>query len=156
MEICYNPVGVVRSGFKTPQQHEEYEHGGEGTVEVFPEFEDGLKDIEKHFSHCFVIYHMHLSRDEGLIVRPFGDQRYPEIGVFASGGPFRPNPIGITPCRILGVEGNKLHLKGLDAMDGSPVLDIKPYSLQHYGIVNPRVAKWEEDHHGKGSRDPGE
>ncbi len=155
MDICYKPIGVVRSGFKRPEQHDEYEHGGEGTVEVFTEYKDGLLDLDKHFSHCFVVYHMHRSESRGLVVRPFGDLRYPEIGVFASGGPFRPNPIAITPCRILKVEGNKLHLAGLDAMDGSPVLDIKPYSPQHYGVENPRVAKWEVEHHGKGPKHPG-
>ena len=155
MEICYKPIGVVRSEFKSMEQRHEYEHGVEGIVELFPEYEKGLMDIDKHFSHCFVIFHMHLSKDIGLVVRPFMDPKYPEIGVFASGGAFRPNPLGITPCRIIKVEGNKLYLAGLDAMDGSPVLDIKPYSPQHYGIVNPRVAKWEEEHHGKGPKDPG-
>lgn len=155
MEICYKQIGIVRSKFKSREQHHEYEHSGEGIVEVFPEYEKGLMDIEKHFSHCFVIFHMHLSEDIGLVVRPFMDPKYPEIGVFASGGAFRPNPLAITPCRIIKVEGNKLYLKGLDAMDGSPVLDIKPYSPQHYGVVNPRVAKWEEEHHGKGPKDPG-
>lgn len=156
MEICYKQIGVVRSEFKTHEQHDEYEHGrGEGVIELFPEYEKGLMDIEKHFSHCFVVYHMHLSRDVGLVVRPFGDPRYPEIGVFASGGPFRPNRIAITPCRIVKVEGNKLHVEGLDAMDESPVLDIKPYSPQHYGVANPRVSKWEEEHHGRGPKHPG-
>ncbi len=154
MEICYKQIGVVSSEFKNPEQHDEFEHGGEGVVEVFPEYSDGLLGIDEHFSHCFVIYHMHHAEDIGLVVHPFGDSRYPEIGVFASGGPFCPNSIAITPCRIIKVDGNKLHLVGLDAMDGSPVLDIKPYSLQHYGVVNPRVATWEEEHHGKGAKHP--
>jgi len=155
MDICYKQIGIVTTDFKTPEQHDEFEQGeGRATVELFPEYEEGLLDIDKHFSHCFVIYHMHLSKDPGLVVHPFGDPKYPKIGVFASGGPFRPNLIAIPPCRILKVEGNNLHLLGLDAMDGSPVLDIKPYSPQHYGVLNPRVAKWEEDHHGFGPKDP--
>jgi tRNA-Thr(GGU) m(6)t(6)A37 methyltransferase TsaA len=155
MEICYKQIGTIRSDFKTLKQHDEFEHGeGKALIELFPEYEEGLLDIEKHFSHCFVIYHLHLSKDVGLTMHPFMDPKYPKIGVFASGGPFRPNPIAITPCRIVHVEGNRLHVEGLDAMDGSPVIDIKPYSPQHYGVVNPRVAKWEEEHHGTGPKDP--
>lgn len=155
MEISYKPIGIVRSGFKSKEQHDEYENGGEAIVEVFPEYQDGLKDLDKHFSHCFVIYHMHRVKGGPLVVHPFGNPRYPEIGAFASGGPLHPNPIGITPCRIIRIEGNKLHLAGLDAMDGSPVLDIKPYSPQHYGVSKSRVPKWEEEHHGKGPKDRG-
>ena len=154
MEICYKQIGVVKSDFKSPEQHDKFEEGGEGIVEVFPEYELGLKGIEEHFSHCFIIFHMHLSKDAGLTIRPLNDPKYPEVGVFASAGRFRPNLIAITPCRIMKVEGNKLYLKGLDALDGSPVLDIKPYSPQHYGVVNPRVGKWEEEHHGPGPKHP--
>ncbi len=152
MEVCYRPIGVVRSEFKSPEQHDEYEHGGSGIVELYPEYAEGLRGLADHFSHCMVVYHMHMSKDVGMVLRPFGDPKYPEIGVFASGGPFRPNTVGVTPCRIVRVEGRNLHLEGLDAMDGSPVIDIKPYSLQHYGVKNPEVAVWEEEHHGKGER----
>lgn len=152
MEICYDPIGVVRSEFTSEEQHHEFEEGGEGIVELLPEYQEGLKDLDKHFSHCFVIYHMHTAKaTESMIVRPFGKPKYPEIGVFASGGPFHPNLLGITPCQIIKVEGNKLYLKGLDAMDGSPVLDIKPYSPQHYGVEECRYGFWEDDHHGHGA-----
>jgi tRNA-Thr(GGU) m(6)t(6)A37 methyltransferase TsaA len=152
-DIKYKPIGVVRSEFKSPEQSDYYEREGEGIVELYPEYKDGLKDIEKYFSHVLVVYHMHTAKRSGMIVRPFDDPRFPEIGVFASGGPSHPNPIGITPCRILKVEGNKLYLKGLDAMDGSPVLDIKPYSPQHYTVLNPKYAGWEDEHHGKEPKD---
>ncbi len=151
MEICYRPIGIVRSEFKSPEQHEEFEDSGEGVVEVFEEYSEGLYNLAEHFSHVFIIYHMHRAEFRGLRVRPpHGDE---EIGVFASGGPWRPNPIGITPCRIIKIEGNKLYLRGLDAMDGSPVLDIKPYSPQHYTITNPKYGAWEDRHHKRKTKD---
>jgi len=151
-EICYKPIGIVRSEFKKPEQHDEFEDSGIGEVELFEEFAPGLEALKEHFSHVLVVFHMHnISWKGNLKVKPpHGDF---EIGVFASGGPWRPNPIGVTPCRILEVNGNKLKLKGLDAMDGSPVLDIKPYSPHHYTVLNPRYGEWEDKHHKKKYRD---
>ncbi len=151
-EICYKPIGYVRSEFKNFEQHDQFEDDGEAEVVLFEEYAEGLYKLKEHFSHVFVVYHMHRIEWKGnLIVKPpHGDF---EIGVFASGGPWRPNPIGITPCRIIEVEGNVLRLKGLDAMDGSPVLDIKPYSPHHYAVLNPKYGEWEDRHHKKKYRD---
>lgn len=148
MKIKYSPIGIVRSEFKTVEQHDEFENKGKGIIEIYPGYVEGLDGLETHFSHCLVIYHMHKVEEAPLKVTPFGDPKYPLIGVFASGGPIHPNPIGVTPCRITKIEGNRMYLDGLDAMNGSPVLDIKPYSSQHYGVKEARVAQWEKDHHG--------
>jgi len=150
-EVCYQPIGIVRSEFKTPEQHDEFEDSGIGVIEVFEPYREGLYNLQEHFSHVFVVYHMHNVTWGGeLKVRPpHGDY---DIGVFASGGPWRPNPLGITPCEILEVSERGLKLKGLDAMDGSPVLDIKPYSPHHYDVKNPRYGEWEDRHHKKDHR----
>ena len=91
---------------------------------MFPEYAEGLMDIEG-FSHIILIYHFHLSRKPSLKVKPFMDDK--AHGVFAMRGPSRPNPIGISVVRLVKVEGNVLHVQDVDIVDGTPVLDIKPY-----------------------------
>lgn len=98
--------------------------GVAGTVEVFAEYEAGLRDVEG-FSHLTVLYHLHLVREPGLVVRPFLDTE--SRGVFATRSPQRPNPIGISTVRLVGVEGRTLHVEDVDVADGTPLLDIKPY-----------------------------
>ncbi len=125
--ISYKPIGVIHSPFKeakgTPIQPTAAKKVV-GVVEVFPEYAEGLKDLEG-FSHVILIYHFHLSKKHSLTVKPFLDDQ--EHGVFATRSPSRPNPIGISVVRLLSVEKNKLHIQGLDVVDGTPLLDIKPY-----------------------------
>ena len=126
-EITYKPIGVIHSPFKEPKGTPIQPAGAEGiagTVEIFPEYVEGLKDIEG-FSHIILIYHFHLSKKAPLRVKPFMDDR--EHGVFAMPGPSRPNPIGISIVRLVRVEGNILHIRDIDIVDRTPVLDIKPY-----------------------------
>lgn len=99
-------------------------HSMEGTIEILPEFEAGLKDIEG-FSHLFVIWAFHRSEGFSLISNPPNDTH--ERGVFASRSPRRPNPIALTVVELLRREGRSLHVKGVDMIDGTPILDIKPY-----------------------------
>jgi len=127
MEILYKPIGIIRSPFKEtagtpiqPSAGKDYE----GIVEVFPEYIDGLQDLEG-FSHVILIYHFHLVKDGPLKVKPFMDDQ--EHGIFAIRGPSRPNPIGISVTRLLRIEANKIFVKGIDIIDGTPLLDIKPY-----------------------------
>jgi len=126
-EITYRPIGVVHSPFKepkgTPIQPSAAE-GISGTVEIFPEYAEGLRDIEG-FSHIFLIYHFHLSKGARLIAKPFMDNE--ERGVFAMRGPSRPNTIGISIVRLIRVEDNIIHIQDVDIVDGTPLLDIKPY-----------------------------
>ncbi len=126
-EIKYKPIGVIHSPFKEPKGtpiQSTAAKGVVGTVEVFPEYVEGLRDLEG-FSHVILIYHFHLSGKPSMIVKPFLDDQ--EHGVFATRAPSRPNPIGLSVVRLLSVEGNKLHVQDLDIVDGTPLLDIKPY-----------------------------
>ena len=126
-EIKYKPIGIIHSPFKeskgTPIQPKAAK-GIEGRVEVFPEYTEGLKDLEG-FSHIIVIYHFHLSKKSSLKIKPFmGNQIR---GVFATRAPSRPNPIGISVVRLIRINENTLHVKDVDIVDETPLLDIKPY-----------------------------
>jgi len=128
-EIVYKPVGIIHSPFKNPKGMPIQPTGAEGvagTVEVFQEYCTGLKDIEG-FSHIILIYHFHLSDGYScsLEVRPYMDKN--THGVFATRIPGRPNPIGISVVRYVKVEGCMLHIQDVDILDGTPLLDIKPY-----------------------------
>ena len=142
-KITYKPIGVVHSPFQeprgTPIQPAGAE-GVEGTIEVFPEYAEGLTDIEG-FSHVILIYHFHLSRKPSLKVKPFMDDK--AHGVFAMRGPSRPNPIGISVVRLVRVEKNVLHVQDVDVVDGTPVLDIKPY-VPEFDIRPVERAGWLE------------
>lgn len=123
---CF-PIGIIRSPFKDikgmPIQPEGAE-GVLGTVEIDVEFAAGLKDLEG-FSHIFLLYYFHMSRGYSLKVKPFLDDR--PHGVFATRAPRRPNPIGMSIVRLMRVDGNILHIQDVDILDGTPLLDIKPY-----------------------------
>ncbi len=98
--------------------------GVAGTVEVIPEYGDGLKDLDG-FSHIFLLYHFHLSQGYSLTVKPYLDDSL--RGVFATRAPRRPNAIGISGVRLVEIEGCTLHIEDLDIVDSTPLLDIKPY-----------------------------
>ena len=121
------PIGYVRSPFSSTvavpkglgAKHEE-----EGTLEILQEFEPGLTDVEG-FSHLFVIWAFDRSEGYELIGTPPTDDR--PHGVFATCSPRRPNPIGLTVVELLGRGGTSLRVRGVDMLDGTPILDIKPY-----------------------------
>jgi tRNA-Thr(GGU) m(6)t(6)A37 methyltransferase TsaA len=128
VKIELRPIGVIRTPFKKPQGTPIQPPAGRdhvGTVEVLPEYEEGLKDLEG-FSHIILVYHFHLSKETPLTVRPFMDNV--DHGVFATRAPSRPNPIGVSTVRLEKVEGNILHIRDVDIVDGTPLLDIKPYT----------------------------
>lgn len=144
MMISYKPIGIIRTPFKEPQGTPIQPTGGEGIegiVEVYPEYQSGLKDIGG-FSHLILIYHFHLIKDYSLKAKPFMDDK--EHGIFAIRGPARPNPIGLSVVRLIQVEGNLLHIQDLDIIDGTPLLDIKPYVPRFDGRTNVRTG-WLED-----------
>lgn len=126
-EIIYKPIGIIHSLFKDvkgmPIQTTAAQ-GIAGTIEIEPDYAGGLKDIEG-FSHIILIYHFHLSEGYSLEVRPFMDDHL--RGVFATRAPGRPNPIGLSVVRLVKVEGSTLHIEDVDIVDGTPLLDIKPY-----------------------------
>ena len=129
-EIRYQPIGVIHSPFKEPKGtpiQPTAARGIPGTVEVFPEYAEGLEGIGG-FSHLILIYHFHLSRKAPLKVKPFMDDK--PHGIFTIRGPSRPNPIGISVVHLLKVEGNILYVQDIDIVNGTPLLDIKPYVPQ--------------------------
>ena len=125
--VTYKPIGVVHSPYKDVVGMPIQPVGAEdvrGTVEVEPEYAAGLKDIED-FSHIFLIYHLHLSEGYSLEVKPFLDDKF--HGVFATRVPKRPNAIGMSVVRLMKVEGSIIHVADVDIVDGTPLLDLKPY-----------------------------
>lgn len=121
------PVGFVRSPHTDTAQIPKgcgAKHEAEGFVEILPEFEEGLLDIEG-FSHLFLIWVFDRAEGFELTGAPPTDER--QHGVFATRSPRRPNPLGLTVVRLLGREDGRLRVAGLDMLDGTPVLDIKPY-----------------------------
>jgi tRNA-Thr(GGU) m(6)t(6)A37 methyltransferase TsaA len=125
--VTYRPIGVIRSPFTEREGMPLQSVAAadvHGRIELEPEFEPGLKDLDG-FSHLHVITHLHRSEPGALVVVPFLDDTV--RGVFATRSPRHPNPIGLSVVRLLGVAGRTLQVAGLDLLDGTLVLDIKPY-----------------------------
>lgn len=144
LRVVYRPIGVIRTGHtdagRTPIQPV-YAQGCPGRVEVFPEFQDGLADIEG-FSHVYLIYHFDRAGPARLRVKPYLDNV--ERGVFATRAPCRPNAIGLSVVELVSREGNILNLDGLDVLDGTPLLDIKPYTARFDRIETARNG-WQDE-----------
>jgi tRNA-Thr(GGU) m(6)t(6)A37 methyltransferase TsaA len=147
-EILYKPIGIIHSPFKevkgTPIQPAGAK-GIDGNVEVFPEYAQGLKDLEG-FSHIILLYHFHLSKKPSMTVTPFMDSS--PRGIFATRSQRRPNPIGISVVQLVGIEDNILHIQDVDMIDGTPLLDIKPYvpdfdirEIQRFGWLENNIHK---------------
>jgi len=121
------PVGYVRSPYSDTRDIPKgpgAKHEAEGSIEVLPEFEAGLQDIEG-FSHLYIIWVFDRVTGYSLTAQPPTDDR--SHGVFATRSPERPNPLGLTVVELLRREGNTLHVRGVDMLDGTPILDLKPY-----------------------------
>ena len=125
-EFVMRPIGVIHTPFtdtsQTPIQSSISDAIGQ--VEVYPEFTDGLQDVEG-FSHVHLLYAFHCSAGYALRAKPFLDDNV--RGLFATRHPCRPNPIGLSVVRLLARHGNVLEVEGVDVFDGTPLLDIKPY-----------------------------
>ena len=126
MEFIMHPIGVIHSPFtdksKTPIQPSR--STAKGTIEFFSDFAKGLADVEG-FSHIILLYIFHCSSGYELQVKPFLDNQL--RGLFATRHPCRPNPIGISIVRLLNCQNNILEIEGVDVLDNTPLLDIKPY-----------------------------
>ena len=121
------PIGFVISPYKSPSDVPKglgAKHDADGALKILPEFEAGLADIEG-FSHLIVIWEFDRSQGFELTATPPSDNR--THGVFATRSPLRPNPIALTTVELLGRDGADLHVRGVDMLDGTPILDIKPY-----------------------------
>jgi tRNA-Thr(GGU) m(6)t(6)A37 methyltransferase TsaA len=126
-KVIYTPIGIIHSPFKEPKGTPIQPPGARGvggSVEVFPEYAEGLKDLDG-FSHIMLIYHFHLAKRSSLLVKPFMDDQ--PHGIFAIRAPSRPNPIGVSVVRLTRVQKNILYIEDVDILDGTPLLDIKPY-----------------------------
>jgi len=144
MKIKFEPIGIVHSPFKEPHGMPIQPAGARGirgSVEVFEEFRPGLKDLDG-FSHVVLIYFLHLSRGFSLKVVPFMDTEL--RGVFATRAPKRPNPIGLSVVRLTGIDEGILRIEDVDIVDGTPLLDIKPYVPEFDSPVKVRTGWLEE------------
>lgn len=122
-----HPIGLIRSPYTETSQIPKgpgAKHDAEGVLELLPEYEAGLKDVEG-FSHLFVLWVFDRATGYDLVAAPPVDPR--PHGVFSTRSPRRPNPIGLTVVKVLGVAGNKVRVRGVDMLDGTPILDVKPY-----------------------------
>jgi tRNA-Thr(GGU) m(6)t(6)A37 methyltransferase TsaA len=155
-DLTYKPIGVIHSPFKEPKNvpiQAAASRGVEGTIEIYPQYVEGLCDLEG-FSHIILIYHFHLVKDCSLMVKPFLDDKL--HGIFATRAPARPNKIGLSVVRLIGRENGVLRIQGVDMLDGTPLLDIKPYVPQ-FDCVEALKIGWFTDKIGKlgSTRDDG-
>ena len=142
MEFIMRPIGIIHSPFtekdKTPIQASRSQ--AIGMVEIYPEFAGGLKDIEV-LSYIYLLYAFHASSGYTLQVKPFLDNQ--EYGIFATRYPYRPSPIGISIVKLLFCRENFLTIEGIDTLDGTPLLDIKPYIPDFDSRTEVRVGWYE-------------
>lgn len=162
-DINLTPIGTVRNGLKKPMPRSKnglpdddyYDNlekylkkieSLESEIIIFPKYEDGLDGIEE-FSHIFILFWPHLLSEQKrstLCVHPMGRRDISKKGVFATCSPMRPNPILLSPVILIERKKNILKVRGLDALDQSLVIDIKPY-LSHYHLIEgTRCPKWIE------------
>jgi tRNA-Thr(GGU) m(6)t(6)A37 methyltransferase TsaA len=150
MTIEFSPIGIIHSPFTEPDGMPIQPAGAagvKGTIEVFPEFRAGLRDLDG-FSHVILLYHLHRSRGFDLRVVPFLDAE--PRGLFATRAPRRPNAIGLSVVPLERIEDGLLHVRNIDALDGTPLLDIKPYVPEFDADAEVRTGWLEEA--GKGVR----
>jgi tRNA-Thr(GGU) m(6)t(6)A37 methyltransferase TsaA len=145
--VC-RPIGIIHTPFKELENMPIQPSGAagiRGAVELFPEFTEGLKDLDG-FSHIILLYRLHESRGYKLIVTPFLDSE--RRGLFATRAPKRPNPIGLSIVRLVQIRGSSLEIENVDILDGTPLLDIKPYVPEFDHQENCRIG-WLEQARGK-------
>ncbi len=146
---CFKPIGFVRTRYSDEEVKASL-RGVDGWVEVLEEYAEGLRGL-KGFSHIILVAYLHKTTEEHrrvLVVRPrrllrlgLSLDELPEVGVFATDSPHRPNPIAITIVKLHSVKGRLLRVSGLDLYDGTPVLDIKPYTASRR-VEKPSYPRW--------------
>lgn len=138
LTVTFRPIGVIHSPHKDPAAtpiQPAFAADCPGRAELLPEFAAGLADIEG-FSHLYLVFWLHRAGPPRLRVKPFLQDV--ERGVFATRAPSRPNPIGLSLVRLIRREGNVLHLAGVDVLDGTPLLDLKPYAPRYDRVEDSR------------------
>jgi len=158
MDMMLKPVGVVRSDMAEPSlvarsgdldwnnedQRPTHTHDNVAEIIIHPEYADLLEGIDD-FSHILVLYWAHQVETDGRTltkVHPMGRKDLPSVGVFSTCSPARPNPILVIAVKLLEQNGTTLRVAGLDAVDGSPVLDIKPYLPSYYSVSDAKLSGW--------------
>jgi len=147
VEFKFKAIGVIHSPFKRDEDIDVKKFADpqgfdqiQGELEIFKEYEEGLKDTEG-FSHLVVIFAFHKTEGYQLYAKPFLDDK--PRGVFSTRSPHRPNPLGLTVVKILERDGNILKVSGIDMLEGTPLLDIKPYTSRDQ--KSPLRLGWLED-----------
>jgi len=139
----FTPIGVVRNAIgKMSTGHWA---DAESRIEIDPDLAQGLQGLAD-FSHVVVVFHLDrippFDKATQLLRQPRGMEHLPPVGVFAQRTKFRPNPIGVTPAKLVSIVGNVLTVTGLDAMDGTPVLDVKPFIPEFDSVARSTQADW--------------
>ena len=136
--VTFSAIGAIHSDHHQPGQtpiQPVYARGCEGQAVLFPEFAEGLRDLDG-FSHVYLLYQFHRAESPRLLMQPYTDDK--PHGIFATRHERRPNPIGLSIVRLVKVEGNVVHLTDIDILDGTPLLDIKPYVPRFDAVEDPR------------------
>ena len=151
--IEIKPIGVVRTKYSDREVSNSWPEGVEGVLEIFQEYSEGLHGLEG-FSHLIVLAWLHkVSGDQRNVLkvrfRRFARmgirlEELPEVGVFASDSPHRPNPIAISIVKLRRIEGNRVYVSGLDLYDGTPILDLRAYT-PFYSLSDFRIPEWYRD-----------
>lgn len=144
MDVIYKPIGVIHSPFHNLEEmpiQPTSNASGPGIVEIYPDYIDGLKDLEG-FSHIYLLYHLHEVHQSRLLVTPFLDKE--PRGIFSTRAPSRPNPIGLSLVKIVRIENNLIYVDQVDILDGTPLLDIKPYVPDFESVQNVRIGWLEQ------------
>lgn len=142
--LSLKPIGVIYTPFKEPKGtpiQPGRSQGARGEIEIYPEYVPGLTDLDG-FSHITLLYYFHLSKGFELMVTPYLDDK--KRGLFATRAPRRPNPIGLSVVKLDKIEGNILHIINVDMIDGTPLLDIKPY-VRDFDSAEDFKVGWLED-----------
>ena len=142
--VSFRPIGIIHSQYKNAEQipiQPVYAENCPAQIEIVPEFTGGLKDLDG-FTHVHLIYYFHCAGAVKLLVKPFLQDV--ERGVFATRSPNRPNPIGLSIVELIRRDGNILHIKGADILDGTPLLDIKPY-IKRFDRIDTSCDGWQEE-----------
>jgi tRNA (adenine37-N6)-methyltransferase len=146
--IGYSPIGLIHSPFTNPVGmpiQAIAAQGIAGWIELDPAYAAGLQDSDG-FEYLFLLYHLHLIEGASLAVTPFLDNQ--PHGIFATRAPKRPNPLGLSIVRLMRVDGLKLHIEDVDVVDGTPLLDIKPY-VPEFDIRETNRIGWYSQHIGR-------
>jgi len=144
MEVTYKPIGVIHTSFNSLDEmpiQPTSDASGPGVVEVFPEYVDALRDLDG-FSHIYLLYCFHKVRQSQLIVTPFLDSQ--PHGIFATRAPARPNPLGLSLVKLIRIDRDQVYVEGMDVLNETPLLDIKPYVPEFESVQDIRIGWLEQ------------